>query len=44
MGWEKQADYLATKYRGVPLWQRVPQVMWRGRIQDPEHPDRDAIR
>lgn len=44
MGWEQQADYLDAKYGGVPLWERVPQIMWRGRILDAEHPDRDSIR
>ena len=44
MGWERQADYLDTKYSDVALWERVPQVMWRGRILDAEHPNRDALR
>ena len=44
VGWPQQADYLWAKYADVPLAARVPQVMWRGRVQDPEHPDRDALR
>ena len=44
VGWKQQADFLGAKYAGVPLQERLPQVMWRGRIKDPEHPNRDALR
>ena len=44
VGWRQQADFLKAKYGGVPLWKRKPGVAWRGRTQDPEHPDRDALR
>lgn len=44
VGWKQQADFLGAKYAGVSLQERLPQVMWRGRIQDPEHPNRDALR
>jgi len=44
VGWQQQHDYLWARYADVAPWERVPQVMWRGRIADGEHPDRDSLR
>ena len=44
VGWQQQHDYLWARYADAAPWERVPQVMWRGRIQDGEHPDRDSLR
>jgi len=44
VGWQQQHDYLWARYADAAPWERVPQVMWRGRIADGEHPDRDSLR
>lgn len=43
-GWERQFDFLSSKWAGVPQSDRLPQVMWRGRTEDAEFPKRDAMR
>ena len=43
-GWERQFQFLASKWAGVAQSERVPQVMWRGRTEDAEFPKRDAMR
>lgn len=43
-GWEQQFGFLSTKWADVPVLQRVPQAMWRGRTEDPDFPKRDELR
>ena len=43
-GWERQFQFLFSKWAAVPQSDRIPQVMWRGRTEDAEFPKRDAMR
>ena len=43
-GWEKQFNFLSTKWEKVSLADRIAQVMWRGRTMDKEFPNRDELR
>ncbi|KAK9859348.1 hypothetical protein WJX84_004391 [Apatococcus fuscideae] len=43
-GWEQQWKFLANKWKTTPLAKRIGQIMWRGRTNDPEFPERDWLR
>ncbi|KAK9835269.1 hypothetical protein WJX74_010474 [Apatococcus lobatus] len=43
-GWEQQWKFLANKWKTTPLAKRLGQIMWRGRTNDPEFPERDWLR
>ena len=43
-GWERQFDFLSSKWAGIPQSERIAQAMWRGRTEDAEFPKRDAMR
>mmetsp|Transcript_524 Transcript_524/g.1576 ORF Transcript_524/g.1576 Transcript_524/m.1576 type:complete len:1117 (-) Transcript_524:961-4311(-) len=44
IGWGQQQDYLRGRCDLVPLKDRKPLLIWRGRTHDPEYPKRDLLR
>ena len=44
VGWTQQMDYLHARCDLVPLQNRKPLLIWRGRTNDPEYPKRDMLR